>query len=81
MKFTHKKFKSTNQFPVIVHAAEEGGYWVECVAFEGCYSQGETIDEALHNIQEAIQLCAEDYSDTKLRRLSTQSVSLHLVTV
>lgn len=52
-----KKLHQHNQFPVVVHMAEEGGYWVECLAFEGCYSQGETIDEALENIQEAIELC------------------------
>lgn len=75
-----KKLHRVNQFPVVVHADETGGYWVECPLFEGCYSQGETIEGALTNIQEAIQLCMDDYSPKELNRLSTQTVSLHLVT-
>ena len=39
---------------------EEGGYVVSCPALPGCYSQGSTIDEALENIKEAIQVCLED---------------------
>lgn len=53
-----KNLHRVNQFPVVVHADEAGGYWVECPVFEGCYSQGETIEEALTNIQEAIQVAA-----------------------
>jgi len=40
--------------------AESGGYVVKCPSLPGCYSQGETIDEALANIKEAIELCLED---------------------
>ena len=39
---------------------EEQGYVVSCPALPGCYSQGNTIDEALENIKEAIQVCLED---------------------
>jgi len=39
---------------------ETGGYVVSCPALPGCYSQGDTIDEALANIREAILLCLED---------------------
>lgn len=39
---------------------EEGGYVVSCPALPGCYTQGDTIDEALENIKEAIMLCLED---------------------
>lgn len=47
-------------FPVILHAQPEGGYFVECPGLPGCYSQGETVEEALRNIQEAIELALED---------------------
>jgi predicted RNase H-like HicB family nuclease len=40
--------------------AETGGYVVKCPSLPGCYSQGETLDEALANIKEAIELCLED---------------------
>ncbi len=46
-------------FWVILHQAEEGGYWVEVPALPGCYSQGETIEEALEGIREAIVLHLE----------------------
>jgi predicted RNase H-like HicB family nuclease len=38
------------QYTVIVHNADEGGYWLEVPLLPGCYSQGETIDEALNNV-------------------------------
>ena len=42
---------------VIVHEAEEGGYWAEAPAVPGCASQGETLDELLANMREAIEGC------------------------
>lgn len=38
----------------------EGGYFVQCPALPGCYSEGETVEEALANIREAIELVLED---------------------
>ena len=43
------------KFKVIIHEAEEGGYWAEVPALPGCFSQGETVDEMHANIREAIQ--------------------------
>jgi predicted RNase H-like HicB family nuclease len=40
---------------VLVHDAEEGGYWAEAPEFPGCVSQGETLDELERNIREAIE--------------------------
>ena len=42
---------------IIVHAAEEGGYWAEVPAIPGCVSQGETLEELDDNIREAIVGC------------------------
>jgi predicted RNase H-like HicB family nuclease len=42
-------------YTVLIHPAEEGGYWTEVPALPGCLSQGETIEEALANIREAIE--------------------------
>ena len=39
---------------IVVHDAEEGGYWAEVPALPGCASQGETMDELLANVREAI---------------------------
>jgi len=52
------KIKHKNQvFPVILEEDETGGYVVTNPSLEGCYSQGETIEQALDNIKEATELC------------------------
>ena len=43
------------QVKVVVHEAEDGGFWAEVPALPGCVSQGETMDELLANVREAIQ--------------------------
>lgn len=43
------------EYTVLVYKAEEGGYWAEVPALPGCYSQGETIEETMENIKEAIE--------------------------
>jgi len=52
--------KKTHQLPIIIEKDEDGFYAVECPIFSGCYSQGKTIDEALKNIREVIDLCLEE---------------------
>ena len=42
---------------VIMHEAEEGGFWAEVPAIPGCATQGETLDELLSNVREAIEGC------------------------
>jgi predicted RNase H-like HicB family nuclease len=42
---------------VIVHEAEEGGYWAEVPAIAGCATQGDTFDELLKNIYDAVEGC------------------------
>lgn len=45
------------KFKVVVHEAEEGGYWAEVPAIPGCATQGETFEELLKNLYEAIEGC------------------------
>lgn len=42
---------------VVVHEAEEGGYWAEVPSISGCATQGETFEELLSNIYEAVEGC------------------------
>jgi predicted RNase H-like HicB family nuclease len=42
---------------IIIHEAEEGGYWAEVPAIPGCATQGETFEELLKNLYEAIEGC------------------------
>lgn len=46
-------------FPIIVEG-DEDGYFVSCPALQGCYSQGDTYEEAVKNIKDAIRLHIED---------------------
>jgi predicted RNase H-like HicB family nuclease len=45
------------QLKAIVHVADEGGYWGEVPGLPGCASQGETMEELIHNLREAIVGC------------------------
>ena len=42
---------------VVVHEAEEGGYWAEVPSIAGCATQGDSFDELLSNIYEAVEGC------------------------
>ena len=42
---------------IVVHLAAEGGYWAEVPAIAGCVSQGESFDDLLRNVREAIEGC------------------------
>ncbi|MDO8310738.1 MAG: type II toxin-antitoxin system HicB family antitoxin, partial [Sideroxyarcus sp.] len=42
---------------VVVHEAEEGGFWAEVPAIPGCATQGETFEELLKNVYEAVEAC------------------------
>jgi predicted RNase H-like HicB family nuclease len=39
----------------VIHPAAEGGYWAEVPALPGCISEGDTIDEVIANIKDAIE--------------------------
>jgi predicted RNase H-like HicB family nuclease len=41
----------------IVHDAEEGGYWAEVPAIPGCVAQGDTMEELLAHLQDAVTAC------------------------
>ena len=43
-----------SSYAVVIHEDREGGFWAEVPALPGCYSQGETEQELLENIREAM---------------------------
>jgi len=70
------------QFPVIVEKDEDGFYVVECPLFRGCYSQGKTLDEALKNIREVIEICLEEKGNREiLESYKPEELSLHTITL
>ena len=42
---------------VVVHEAEEGGFWAEVPAIPGCATQGDSFEELLTNLYEAVEGC------------------------
>lgn len=54
------------KFRIVVHEAEEGGYWAEVPALPGCFTQGETLDELTVNAREAIEGCLEVLNDREV---------------
>ncbi|MBD3388381.1 MAG: type II toxin-antitoxin system HicB family antitoxin [Candidatus Altiarchaeales archaeon] len=70
------------QFPLVIEKDEDGFYVVECPVLEGCYSQGKTLDEAMKNIREVIEICLEE-SSTKdfLKNYHPVEFSFHTITV
>lgn len=51
------------RYTVIFEPEEEGGFHVWCPALKGCHSQGDTKEEALANIQEALTLYLDSVQD------------------
>jgi len=46
--------------PILVEIDEDGLYIVSCPFFKGCHTYGETIDCAMENIKEVIEMCLEE---------------------
>ena len=42
---------------VVVHEAEEGGFWAEVPAIPGCATQGDSFEDLLQNLYEAVEGC------------------------
>jgi predicted RNase H-like HicB family nuclease len=65
----------------IVAEQDKDGYFVFCPELQGCYSQGDTYEEALENIKDAIRLHISDRVANREKIPQSQSVSLSAVEV
>ena len=68
-------------FQVIVHEAEEGGYWAEVPALPGCATQGETLEELEFNIKDAITGCLAVSEDEFSRQRSAAPGNFRILEV
>ena len=68
--------------PLIVERGEDGWYVVECPLLQGCYTQGKTLDEALRNIREVIEMLLEE-KDARdiLQAYRLSEISFHTITL
>ena len=75
-------YHGERQIPLLVEKGEDGFYVVECPILKGCYTQGKTIDEALRNIREVIDLILEEKENKMiLKNYRPVELSLHTITV
>jgi predicted RNase H-like HicB family nuclease len=61
--FSSNKMSKENKilhFPVVIEQDEDEVYIVSCPVFKGCHSYGKTVDEALVNLKEVIEVCVEE---------------------
>ncbi len=71
-----------SQLPIFIEKNGGKFYTVECPLFEGCYTQGKTLDEALRNIREAIKLVLEEKKNLEiLKSFRPSEFSLHTITL
>jgi predicted RNase H-like HicB family nuclease len=73
-----KKTGAIMKLQVVVHPAEEGGFWAEIPAFAGCVSEGETVEETLSNIKEAAEGWLEHASMRIKNNNQTQIAEIEL---
>jgi predicted RNase H-like HicB family nuclease len=69
------------KYTVILEPQEEGGYTVRCLELPGAISQGETKEEALANIKEAIELVLEVLSQELASRSNVEVLKVELADV
>ena len=62
-----------NEFTAIIEPAEEGGFWATCPEVPGANGQGETVDEVLADLSEAIELMLELARDEATQHASARS--------
>jgi predicted RNase H-like HicB family nuclease len=48
-------------YKVIIEECDEGGYYAECPAFQGCHVEGDTYEETINELRETIKAFIEDY--------------------
>ncbi|MBS3946372.1 MAG: type II toxin-antitoxin system HicB family antitoxin [Melioribacter sp.] len=76
------KRKYNRKLPILIEKGEDGMYIVECPLFDGCYTQGKTIDEALKNIREVIELILNEKEARRvIKNYNPQEISLHTITI
>ncbi len=81
-KLKVKQVRKRKQVPLYIEKDEDNFYVVECPLFDGCYAQGKTLDEALKNIREVIDLVLnEKINRAILSSYNPREFSLHTITL
>lgn len=62
------KSNENMHLPIIIEMDEDNYYIVSCPVFKGCHSYGTTIDEAMNNLKEVIEICMDEQKPQDLNR-------------
>ena len=77
-----KGASKTHSLPLVIEKDSDGGYVIECPMLPGCYTQGDTYEEALENIQEVILLVLEEEENrTLLSDYVPSDISFQTITI
>lgn len=77
-----QKRRKKYQLPLFIEKDASDFYVVECPLFEGCYTQGKTLDQALKNIREVIALILEEKENRiTLKAHQPKELSVHTIAV
>ncbi len=68
------------EFPVIIER-DEYGYFASCPALQGCYTQGDTYEEVLENLEDAMRLHIRDRLEAKEKISPVKNIALTTVRV
>ena len=60
----------------VIHPAEEGGYWAEVPALPGCITEGETVDEVMANLKDAIEGWLEVANERQMAQSTDRIVEI-----
>jgi predicted RNase H-like HicB family nuclease len=72
----HKVKRLSMRIKAIIHQAEEGGFWAEVPALPGCITEGDTMEEVLANLKDAIQGWLEVANSSQKVESSDQIVEI-----
>jgi len=78
MELLKRRSMRSYRFSVVIER-DKDGYFAFCPELQGCYSQGDTYEEALGNIRDAVQLHLEDRLESGEEIPQPESVSLTLL--
>jgi predicted RNase H-like HicB family nuclease len=71
--------KPSYHLPILLEQDEDGIYIVSCPSFKGCHSYGKTVESAMENIKEVIQMCIEeDQPDNQNRFIGFREIEFQL---
>ena len=69
------------EYSILIHKAEEGGFWSEVPALPGCISQGETVEETIANAKEAIESMISCFREENREIPAEEEFTVHRVCV